>query len=107
MPSSRAKSAFLFVLALALASPGARSASASEVIDRILVRVSSRIITQGILDARVDQAVHDAGAPRDDKRLHDLKKGLMEELVNEALLTERAKDLDLVTTDAEIDDQVK
>jgi len=107
MPFSRATSASLVAFSLFLAAPLARPAAGAEVIDRILVRVNSRIITQSLLDARVDQAIHDAGAPPDEKHLHDLKKGLVEELVNEALLEERAKDLDLFTNDAEIDDQIK
>jgi peptidyl-prolyl cis-trans isomerase SurA len=36
-----------------------------------------------------------------------MKKSVMEELVNEALLEDRAKELDLVTADAEIEDQIR
>ncbi len=81
--------------------------SAGEVVNRILVHVNSRIITQSQFDARIDQAIHESGAPPNAAKGEEMKKGVMEELVNEALLEDRAKELDLVTSDAEIEDQIK
>lgn len=80
---------------------------ANEVVNRILVHVNSRIITQSQLDARIDQTVHEAGPPPNAAKGEEMKKSVMEELVNEALLEDRAKELDLVTSDAEIEDQIK
>jgi peptidyl-prolyl cis-trans isomerase SurA len=80
---------------------------AAEVVDRILAFVNSRIITQSTLDARAEQTIRDTGgAPPDMKRREEMKKTLMEELVNEALLEDRARDLDLTTADAEVEDQI-
>ena len=80
---------------------------AGEVINRILVHVNSRIITQSQFDARIDQNVRENGTPPNAAKTEEMKKSVMEELVNEALLEDRAKELDLVTSDAEIEDQIK
>jgi peptidyl-prolyl cis-trans isomerase SurA len=80
---------------------------AGETINRILVHVNSSVITQSQFDARFDQAVRESGAPPNAAKGEELKKSVMEELVNEALLEDRAKELDLVTSDAEIEDQIK
>ena len=80
---------------------------AGEIINRILVHVNSRIITQSQFDARIEQTVREAGPPPNAAKGEEMKKSVMEELVNEALLEDRAKELDLVTSDAEIEDQVK
>lgn len=113
MPSHRFSARFprplaRFVLAAAgsaavLASP---ALEAREVVDRILVHVNSRVVTKSHFDARVEQALADAAAPRDVAGLETLKKQVLEELVNEALLEDRARDLDLFTTEADVDDQV-
>ncbi len=83
-------------------------ALAGKVIDRILVRVNSRIITQSQLDNRIEQTSKDAGgAPSDPTKLDEVRRSTMEELVNEALLEDRAHDLDIVTSDADVEDQIK
>ncbi len=81
-------------------------ASASEVVNRILIHVNSRVITQSQFDARIEQNIRENGAPPAAQR-EDFKKSVMEELVNEALLEDRARELDLITTDQEIEDQIK
>ncbi|HSB64354.1 MAG TPA: peptidylprolyl isomerase [Thermoanaerobaculia bacterium] len=105
MKSSR-RSRVLFFVAVAAALV-ALPLLAGEVINRILVHVNSRIITQSQFEARIDQNVRENGAPPNAAKGEELKKSVMEELVNEALLEDRAKELDLVTSDAEIEDQIK
>jgi parvulin-like peptidyl-prolyl isomerase len=83
------------------------SLRAGEIINRILVHVNSRIITQSQFDARFEQTMREAGPPPNATKGEEMKRSVMEELVNEALLEDRAKELDLVTSDAEIEDQVK
>lgn len=80
---------------------------AGEIINRILVHVNSRIITQSQFDARLEQNMRENGPPPDAAGGEEMKKSVMLELVNEALLEDRARELDLVTTDAEIEDQIK
>lgn len=82
-------------------------ARAGEVIDRILVRVNSRIVPQSLLNSRLEQAVRDAGGSMDFARRETLKKSVLDELVNEALLEDRARDLDVMTTDAEVEEQIR
>jgi parvulin-like peptidyl-prolyl isomerase len=76
-------------------------------VNRILIHVNSRIITQSQFDNRLEQNIRENGAPPNGAALEALKKSVMEELVNEALLEDRAKELDLITTDQEIEDQIK
>jgi parvulin-like peptidyl-prolyl isomerase len=93
--------------ALALAAFAlAPALQASEVVNRILIHVNSRIITQSQFDSRIEQNIRENGAPPA-ARLEEFKKSVMEELVNEALLEDRARELDLITTDQEIEDQIK
>ena len=91
-------------LAVGIASAPLR---AGEVVNRILVHVNSRIITQSQFDARIDQNVRESGAAPSAAKGEEMKKSVLEELVNEALLEDRAKELDLVTADSEIEDQIK
>lgn len=95
--------AALALTALATASPLA----GSEIVNRILIHVNSRIITQSQFDARMEQNMRENGAPPNAAMREALKKSVMEELVNEALLEDRAKELDLITTDQEVEDQIK
>ncbi|MEO6326106.1 MAG: peptidylprolyl isomerase, partial [Thermoanaerobaculia bacterium] len=94
-------SSFLFAFVLALVPLRATSA---DVIDRILVRVNSRIVTQSSLDSRVEQATRENP---DAARGDEIRKSVMEELVNESLLEDRARDLDVITTDSDIEEQIK
>lgn len=79
----------------------------NEVVDRILIHVNSRIISQSLFEARFEQASRETGPPADATRREEMKKSVMEELVNESLLEDRARDLDLITSDQEIEDQIK
>ncbi len=80
---------------------------AGQVIDRILVRVNARVITQSTFDQRVLQSLRENAKPLSDKAALETKKTVMEELVNESLLEDRARELDLATTDAEVEEYVK
>jgi peptidyl-prolyl cis-trans isomerase SurA len=105
LPRVRFSVVFLFVaLAAVLA---AAPLWAGEVVNRILVHVNSRIITQSQFDARIDQTIRESGPRPNAAKAEEMKKSVLEELVNEALLEDRAKELDLVTSDAEIEDQIK
>ncbi len=83
------------------------SLEAGEVIDRILVHINSRVVTQSTFDTRVQQAIRDGGTPADTARLEELRKSVFLELLHEALLEDRARDLDLATTDADVEDQIR
>lgn len=102
-PLGAAAASLAAFVALTPASP----LSASEIVNRILIHVNSRIITQSQFDTRMDQSIRESAAPPTAAQREALKKSVMEELVNEALLEDRAKELDLITTDQEIEDQIK
>jgi parvulin-like peptidyl-prolyl isomerase len=104
---SRLVPLLVLLFAAAVALLGGGSLGAGEIINRILVHVNSRVITQSQFDDRLDQTIHDSGPPPTSAKSEEMKKSVLAELVNEALLEDRAKELDLVTTDAEIEDQIK
>ena len=78
-----------------------------EVVDRILVYVNARIVTQSQLDNRTETAMREAPAGFDQSRRDEVRKAVLRELVNEALLEDRARELDVVATDAEVEEQIK
>lgn len=81
--------------------------AAGEVIDRILVHVNARIVTQSQLDTRAETMAKETPPGLDRGRLDDMRKAALKELVNEALLEDRARELDIVSTDAEVEEQIK
>jgi len=85
----------------------ARPLRGAEVIDRVLVRVDSRAITQSGFDQRVQQRVKEGGKPLAGKELLEVERAAMEELVNETLLEDRARQLGLTATDAEAEEQIR
>lgn len=85
----------------------AASVSAAEVVDRILVHVNARIITQSAFESRVTGTVREAGEAPEAARSIEVRRSVMKELINEALLLDRARDLDIITTDADVEDQIK
>jgi parvulin-like peptidyl-prolyl isomerase len=91
---------------LALLSVLALPASA-EVIDQVLVHVNGRIVTQSQLEDRVRAVLAEAPPDLDKGRRDDIRRAALKELVDESLLEDRARDLDLVATDAEVEEQVK
>ena len=106
-PFRRFPRALRLAPALLLAVAGAGPAGASEVVERVLIHVNSRIITQGLFDSRYEQLIREEGPPASSAKAEETRKKLLEELVNEALLEDRARDLDLITTDKEVEDQIR
>ena len=81
--------------------------ASAEVLEQILVHVNGRIVTQSQLDDRVRAVLAEAPPDLDQGRRDDIRRAALKELVDEALLDDRARDLDLVATDAEVEEQVK
>jgi peptidyl-prolyl cis-trans isomerase SurA len=79
----------------------------AETVELILSHVNSRIITQSAFDARYEQVVHEAGPPPNAARADDMRKTLFNTLVDEALLEDRGRDMDLVTTDKEVEERIR
>ena len=86
------------VLAIALPLP------AGELVERIVARVNDRLITQTEFDRRMEAARHAPNAPTD---IAQLKKDTLEDMVREKLLEERAKELSVSATDAEVEEAVE
>jgi peptidyl-prolyl cis-trans isomerase SurA len=78
--------------------------SAAELVDKVLARVNDRLITQSEFDKRLDAARSAPNAPTD---VEKLKKDLLDDLIREKLLEERAKELSVTATDAEVEEAVE
>jgi parvulin-like peptidyl-prolyl isomerase len=81
--------------------------SAAEVVDRILVHVNARIVTQSQLDDRTESVLREAPPGLDRARRDEVRKAALKELVNEALLEDRARELDIVASDVEVEEQIQ
>jgi parvulin-like peptidyl-prolyl isomerase len=90
--------------ALALAGLAAAAAlPAAELVEQIVVRVNDRLITQSEYDKRLAIA---ARAPNHPTDATELKRAVLEDLIREKLLEERAKEMSVAATEEEIDTAV-
>ncbi len=81
------------------------SAAAGELVEKIVARVNDRLITNSEFQKRLETASH-APQPVSDKSA--LKKDVLDDLIKEKLIEERAKDLPgSGATDAEVEEAVE
>jgi len=85
-------------LAAAAALPGA------ELVEQIVVRVNDRLITQSEYDRRLAIAARAPGHPTDPA---ELQRAVLEDLIREKLLEERAKEMSVTATEEEVDTAVE
>jgi parvulin-like peptidyl-prolyl isomerase len=76
----------------------------AEMVERIVARVNDRLITQSEFDKRMEAAKHAPNAPKD---VAQLQKDTLEDMIREKLLEERAKELSVSATDAEVEEAVE
>ncbi len=89
------------ILAAALAALAGAAVPAAELVEQIVVRVNDRLITQTEYDKRLAIA---AKAPnRTATDTADLQRAVLEDLIREKLLEERAKEMSVSATDEEVD----
>ena len=92
------KPVLLFVLS-ALAAGAALPAA--ELVEQIVVRVNDRLVTQTEFDKRLALAAKAPGRPPTD--LAELQRSVLEDLIREKLLEERAKEMSVAATDEEVE----
>src|SRR5712692_1164613 len=80
------------------------SAAAGELVEKIVARVNDRLITNSEFQNRLETASHGPQPVTDPTRL---KKDVLDELIKEKLIEERAKELAVSATDAEIEEAVE
>jgi parvulin-like peptidyl-prolyl isomerase len=73
---------------------------AAELVEQIVVRVNDRLITQSEFERRLAMA---AKAPNRASDPAELQKTVLEDLIREKLLEERAKEMSVSATDEEVD----
>jgi foldase protein PrsA len=96
---SAVRKPFLLFVLLALAAGAALPAA--ELVEQIVVRVNDRLVTQTEFDKRLAIAAKAPGrAPTD---LADLQRSVLEDLIREKLLEERAKEMSVAATDEEVE----
>lgn len=79
-------------------------AFSAELVERIVARVNDRLITQSEFDKRVDLTSKGPQAPKDRGQL---RREALDDLIKEKLLAERARELSVSATDAEIDEALE
>jgi parvulin-like peptidyl-prolyl isomerase len=79
--------------------------SAAELVERIVARVNDRLITQSEFDRRIAAAVAQKPS-RSPAETAELRKTLLEDMIRERLLEERAREMSVSATDQEIDEAV-
>ncbi|MGZ5476374.1 MAG: peptidylprolyl isomerase [Thermoanaerobaculia bacterium] len=89
----------------------AATAFAAQPIESIVVRVGDRIITRSQYDKRLRESLAEAeqsGGTADQiaTRKQELRKGMVEDLINELLIKDRADRIGITVSDAEIKDAV-
>ena len=98
--SAMRKTVLVLVLVLAGLSAGA-ALSAAELVEQIVVRVNDRLITQTEFDKRLAIAAKAPGRPPTD--LAELQRSVLEDLIREKLLEERAREMSVSASDEEIE----
>ncbi len=78
----------------------AAAATGAELVEQIVVRVNDRLITQSEFDKRLALASKAPNHPTDPA---ELERNVLEDLIKEKLLEERAKEMSVSATDEEID----
>jgi parvulin-like peptidyl-prolyl isomerase len=76
----------------------------AELVEKILVRVNDRLITNSEFDRRVVAASHAPNASTDQSLI---KKEVLQDMIKEKLLEERAKEMGVSSTDEEIETAVE
>jgi peptidyl-prolyl cis-trans isomerase SurA len=92
----------LSVVFLLLAWAG--GASAAELVEKIVARVNDRLITNTEFQKRIETASH---APKPEPDPAVLRKNVLNDLIKEKLIEERAKELSVSASDAEIEEAVE
>ena len=98
----------VITLAITLAAAGA---FAAQMIESIVVRVGDRIITRSQYEKRLRDAyaeTEQSGAPADQiaARKQEVRKNLVDDLINELLIKDRADRLGVTVSDAEIKETI-
>jgi parvulin-like peptidyl-prolyl isomerase len=88
------------LLALIVGLAAAPALVAAELVEQIVVRVNDRLITQSEFDRRLALAAKAPGHPTD---LAEMQKAVLEDLIREKLLDERAKEMSVSATDEEVE----
>jgi parvulin-like peptidyl-prolyl isomerase len=82
----------------------AGAACGAELVEKILVRVNDRLITNSEFERRVVAASHAPNASTDQSLI---KKEVLQDMIKEKLLEERAKEMGVSSTDEEIETAVE
>ncbi|MGH9400360.1 MAG: SurA N-terminal domain-containing protein, partial [Thermoanaerobaculia bacterium] len=94
------KTARMILLAVLAAAP----VFGAELVERIIARVNDRLITQSEFDKRVEAV---SRAPQATPDRAQLRREALDDLIKEKLLAERAKELSVSATEAEIEEALE
>ena len=92
------------ILLSAFVVAGAGIAARAEMVEKIMVRVNDRLITNSEFQRRISAASHAPGASTDATAI---KREVLQDLIKEKLLEERAKEMSVSAADEEIEAAVE
>ena len=100
----------LFTIALVAAATLAASTASAELLEGIVVRVGDRIITRTQFEQRLRDRFHEIEQTAEPGKVAEMKQAsrtqIIDELVSELLIKDRADRLSIVVTDAELKEAV-
>jgi peptidyl-prolyl cis-trans isomerase SurA len=89
-----------FALVVALAGP----AAAGEIVERLVARVNDSVITQTEFDRRLQSSKSDPTAP---SGARELRLAILEQMIRQSLVADKAATLGVEVTDAEVDEALE
>ncbi len=100
------KNMFVVVMSLVMGAAAVVSSAEREVLEAILIRVNDRIVTVSEFNERLDQELMQLPDPPQGEALVSYRDELLENLVNELILMERAEEKNIVPDEAALDDAI-
>lgn len=86
------------------------SATAAQVVEAIVIRVGDRIVTRTQYEKRLRDAYNEAeqstAAPQLSARREEIRKGMVEEMIGEMLIKDRADRVGITVSDAEVKEAI-
>jgi hypothetical protein len=92
------------IILSAIVFAGAGIAAGAELVEKIMVRVNDRLITNSEFERRIVAASHAPGASTD---VSVIKREVLQDMIKEKLLEERAKEMSVTAADDEIETAVE
>ncbi|RKZ91171.1 MAG: hypothetical protein DRQ40_10190 [Gammaproteobacteria bacterium] len=100
------RNVFVVAMPLVMFAAAVASSAEREVLEAILIRVNDRIVTVSEFNERMEQELRQLPNPPQGEALVSFRDELLENLVNEMILMERAEEKNIVPDEGALDDAI-